>query len=101
MGEVGVGRIGVGGLAGEEVGAGGGGGERDVHVAAVAGEALAGLGHEAGGDAVLAAEGFDDVSGRGAQKGVGRRLLGGLYLKRLALSAIWRASQNSRAWLGD
>ena len=34
----------------------------DVHMAAVSGEALARLGHEAGRYAVLAAEGFDDVS---------------------------------------
>lgn len=61
--EVGVGGVGVGGRAVEEVGPGGGIGEGDVHVAGVAREALAGFGHEAGGDAVFAADGLDDVSG--------------------------------------
>lgn len=46
----------------EEVGACGGGGEGDVHVAAVAGEAFAGFGHEAGGDGVFAADAFGYVS---------------------------------------
>lgn len=53
----------VGGMAVEEVRAGGGVGDGDVHVAGVAGEALAGFGHEAGGDTVFAADGLDDVSG--------------------------------------
>lgn len=61
--EVGVGGVGVGGRAVEEVGPGGGVGEGDVHVARVAGEALAGFCHEAGRDAVFAADGLDDVSG--------------------------------------
>ena len=33
-----------------------------MHVAAVAGEAFAGFGHEAGGYAMFCAEGFDSVS---------------------------------------
>lgn len=60
--QIGVGGGGVRGGAVEEVGACGGGGQGDVHVAAVAGEAFAGLGHEAGGYGVLAADAFGYVS---------------------------------------
>lgn len=66
--EVGPARGTVGRAAVEEVGIAGGGKEGDVHVAAVAGEAFAGFGHEAGGYAVFGANGFDDVSvGRGME----------------------------------
>ena len=60
--EVGVGGGGVWGGAVEEVRACGGGGQGDVHVAAVAGEAFSGFGHEAGGYGVFAADAFGYVS---------------------------------------
>lgn len=60
VGDVWVGRVGVCGVAREEVGAGGGD-EGEVHVAAVSGEALTGFGHEAGRDAVGCGDGFNNV----------------------------------------
>ncbi len=63
VGEVGVWRVGVNGAAVKEIRGRGGVGNGDVHVAGVAGEALAGFGHEAGGDSVFAADRLDDVSG--------------------------------------
>ena len=62
--EVGIGGGGVWGGAVEEVRACGGGGQGDVHVAAVAGQAFAGFGHEAGGYGVFAADAFGYVSRR-------------------------------------
>lgn len=61
VGEVGVLWIGVFGGTGEEVFAGFID-DGDVYVTRVSGEILAGFCHEAGGDAVFGAEGFDDIS---------------------------------------
>lgn len=61
VGEVGVWWIGVFRGTGKEVFAGFVD-DGDVYVTRVSREVLAGFGHEAGGDAVFGAEGFDDVS---------------------------------------